>query len=267
MGNELSIPKAANFGPKELAKYAEYTFLDKEEIIEAWECFAAINLKAGRPHNSPIPGAEVLARLPSLRKNPFRRRVIRVFAKDGSVCPGRDPRLPDLSDEVFTACKHQHPSDDIRGRRQSLDEEINLESQSIADLVRAPESYYLEREFCPGTGSEGGCDWLCGTQIEFIHFLNLCSVFSVKATPGVKALYAFRIFDFDEDGCLNRYDLLRLVGRITCCSSNDELQRIVGRIFEEFGIKDCDSLSLFELNQILQMSPDFLTSFNMRILD
>ncbi|XP_021564205.1 calcium and integrin-binding protein 1 isoform X2 [Carlito syrichta] len=52
-------------------------------------------------------------------------------------------------------------------------------------------------------------------SLSFEDFLDLLSVFSDTATPDIKSHYAFRIFDFDDDGTLNREDLSRLVNCLT----------------------------------------------------
>uniref|UniRef100_A0A5F9DCS4 Calcium and integrin-binding protein 1 n=1 Tax=Oryctolagus cuniculus TaxID=9986 RepID=A0A5F9DCS4_RABIT len=52
-------------------------------------------------------------------------------------------------------------------------------------------------------------------SLSFEDFLDLLSVFSDTATPDIKSHYAFRIFDFDDDGTLDREDLSRLVNCLT----------------------------------------------------
>ncbi|ELK25762.1 Calcium and integrin-binding protein 1 [Myotis davidii] len=52
-------------------------------------------------------------------------------------------------------------------------------------------------------------------SLSFEDFLDLLSVFSDTATPDIKSHYAFRIFDFDDDGTLNREDLSQLVNCLT----------------------------------------------------
>ncbi|XP_010086300.1 PREDICTED: calcium and integrin-binding protein 1-like, partial [Pterocles gutturalis] len=84
--------------------------------------------------------------------------------------------------------------------------------------------------------SEDGDD-----SMSFEDFLDMLSVFSDASTSDVKSYYAFRIFDFDDDGTLDRKDLEKLVN----CSDID---------------KD-GTINLSEFQHIVSRSPDFASSF------
>ncbi|TRY95991.1 hypothetical protein DNTS_002154 [Danionella cerebrum] len=52
-------------------------------------------------------------------------------------------------------------------------------------------------------------------SLSFEDFLDLLSAFSDSATLEIKSHYAFRIFDFDDDGTLDSRDLEKLVNCLT----------------------------------------------------
>ncbi|KAG7522805.1 calcium and integrin-binding protein 1 [Solea senegalensis] len=52
-------------------------------------------------------------------------------------------------------------------------------------------------------------------SLTFEDFLDLLSAFSDSATLEIKSHYAFRIFDFDDDGTLDCGDLEKLVNCLT----------------------------------------------------
>uniref|UniRef100_A0A8C7JQK6 Calcium and integrin binding 1 (calmyrin) n=1 Tax=Oncorhynchus kisutch TaxID=8019 RepID=A0A8C7JQK6_ONCKI len=52
-------------------------------------------------------------------------------------------------------------------------------------------------------------------SLTFEDFLDLLSAFSDSATLEIKSHYAFRIFDFDDDGTLDGGDLEKLVNCLT----------------------------------------------------
>ncbi|XP_031242966.1 calcium and integrin-binding protein 1 isoform X2 [Mastomys coucha] len=79
-------------------------------------------------------------------------------------------------------------------------------------------------------------------SLSFEDFLDLLSVFSDTATPDIKSHYAFRIFDFDDDGTLDREDLSRL-------------------ILEESDIDRDGTINLSEFQHVISRSPDFASSF------
>ncbi|NXT18498.1 CIB1 protein, partial [Syrrhaptes paradoxus] len=128
--------------------------------------------------------------------------------------------------------------------------------------------------------SEDGDD-----SMSFEDFLDMLSVFSDAATSDVKSYYAFRIFDFDDDGTLDRKDLEKLVNCLTESRlSHAEMEQLLcnvrtpspGRghgtvpathssplallprqILEESDIDKDGTINLSEFQHIVSRSPDF----------
>ncbi|XP_048224721.1 calcium and integrin-binding protein 1 [Perognathus longimembris pacificus] len=103
-------------------------------------------------------------------------------------------------------------------------------------------------------------------SLSFEDFLDLLSVFSDTATPDIKSHYAFRIFDFDDDGTLDREDLSRLVNCLTgegedTRLSAAEMKQLIDNILEESDIDRDGTINLSEFQHVISRSPDFASSF------
>ncbi|KAM6409402.1 calcium and integrin-binding protein 1 [Rhynochetos jubatus] len=103
-------------------------------------------------------------------------------------------------------------------------------------------------------------------SLSFEDFLDMLSVFSAAATLDIKSHYAFRIFDFDEDGILDREDLEKLVDCLTGQGeesrlSSAEMEQLIENILEESDIDKDGSINLSEFQHVVSRSPDFASSF------
>ncbi|EDL07027.1 calcium and integrin-binding protein 1 isoform 2 [Mus musculus] len=103
-------------------------------------------------------------------------------------------------------------------------------------------------------------------SLSFEDFLDLLSVFSDTATPDIKSHYAFRIFDFDDDGTLDREDLSQLVNCLTgegedTRLSASEMKQLIDNILEESDIDRDGTINLSEFQHVISRSPDFASSF------
>ncbi|NXS57084.1 CIB1 protein, partial [Brachypteracias leptosomus] len=99
-------------------------------------------------------------------------------------------------------------------------------------------------------------------SISFEDFLDMLSVFSDSAPPDVKSHYAFRIFDFDDDGTLDRKDLEKLVSCLTGQGeesrlSRAEMEQLIRNILEESDIDKDGTINLSEFQHVVSRSPDF----------
>ncbi|XP_075570395.1 calcium and integrin-binding protein 1 [Pelecanus crispus] len=103
-------------------------------------------------------------------------------------------------------------------------------------------------------------------SMSFEDFLDMLSVFSDSAILEVKSHYAFRIFDFDDDGILDRKDLEKLVNCLTGQGedsqlSNAEMEQLIQNILEESDIDKDGTINLSEFQLVVSRSPDFASSF------
>uniref|UniRef100_A0A8D0G9V7 Calcium and integrin binding 1 n=1 Tax=Sphenodon punctatus TaxID=8508 RepID=A0A8D0G9V7_SPHPU len=103
-------------------------------------------------------------------------------------------------------------------------------------------------------------------SMSFEDFLDMLSVFSDSATSEIKSHYAFRIFDFDDDGTLDRKDLEQLVNCLTgegeeSRLSPSEMHQLLQNILEESDIDKDGTINLSEFQHVISRSPDFASSF------
>ncbi|MBN3308925.1 CIB1 protein, partial [Amia calva] len=100
-------------------------------------------------------------------------------------------------------------------------------------------------------------------SLTFEDFLDLLSAFSDSATPEIKSHYAFRIFDFDDDGTLDRGDLEKLVNSLTGDTADtrltpEEMKQLISNILEESDIDKDGTVNLSEFQHVISRSPDFV---------
>ncbi|XP_022053890.1 calcium and integrin-binding protein 1 [Acanthochromis polyacanthus] len=103
-------------------------------------------------------------------------------------------------------------------------------------------------------------------SLTFEDFLDLLSAFSDSATLEIKSHYAFRIFDFDDDGTLDCGDLEKLVNCLTGETDDtrlttDEMRQLINNILEESDIDKDGTVNLSEFQHVISRSPDFVSSF------
>eukprot|EP00055_Hartaetosiga_balthica_P013073 m.65697 g.65697 ORF g.65697 m.65697 type:complete len:192 (+) comp8160_c1_seq1:129-704(+) len=104
-------------------------------------------------------------------------------------------------------------------------------------------------------------------ELAFEDFLDMMSVFSEGATPDVKASYAFRIYDFDDDGYLDKKDLINTVSRLCGEHGLEEAERdlVADKILEEADLDGDHRLSYVEFEHVISRAPDFVNTFRIRI--
>uniref|UniRef100_A0A8C1SK68 Calcium and integrin binding 1 (calmyrin) n=1 Tax=Cyprinus carpio TaxID=7962 RepID=A0A8C1SK68_CYPCA len=103
-------------------------------------------------------------------------------------------------------------------------------------------------------------------SLSFEDFLDLLSAFSDSATLEIKSHYAFRIFDFDDDGTLDARDLEKLVNSLTGETDDtrltaEEMRQLISNILEESDIDKDGTVNLSEFQHVISRSPDFVSSF------
>ncbi|KAI8499178.1 PREDICTED: calcium and integrin-binding protein 1-like [Branchiostoma belcheri] len=104
-------------------------------------------------------------------------------------------------------------------------------------------------------------------DLSFEDFLDMMSVFSDAAPKNVKVEYAFKVYDFDSDGYLDKSDLKQVVDRLTGEQklSDTEMEQLVDNLFEEADLDEDDQLSFAEFEHVISKAPDFINSFRIRL--
>uniref|UniRef100_A0A8C0BKW5 Calcium and integrin binding 1 n=1 Tax=Buteo japonicus TaxID=224669 RepID=A0A8C0BKW5_9AVES len=146
------------------------------------------------------------------------------------------------------------------------------EERENACSARVPKSQILTLPELRANPFQHRICWVFSTSddrddsMSFEDFLDMLSVFSDSATSDIKSYYAFRIFDFDDDGTLDRKDLEKLVNCLTGQGeesrlSNTEMEQLIRNILEESDIDKDGTINLAEFQHIVSRSPDFASSF------
>ncbi|CAH0401328.1 unnamed protein product [Chilo suppressalis] len=191
MGSSQSYPGLTE---DVLEDYISLTYLSKGEILHLMKKFYSINpqiLEADFNHR--FHKDDVIAKFGTIKNNPFRDRLFRVFSSKG--------------DDYF----------------------------SFEDL------------------------------------LDLCSVMSHNCPADVKAVWAFRIFDLDEDKQISDGDISKILDRLTACEDKetclDEVskEKIAKEIIKEMNLDGTGSISISEFKLIMARLPEFESSFYFRL--
>ncbi|XP_010619551.1 LOW QUALITY PROTEIN: calcium and integrin-binding protein 1, partial [Fukomys damarensis] len=157
---------------------------------------------------------------------------------------------------------HRRFSELLPREKQSMEDSLR-ERVSFEDILSLPElkANPFKERICKVFSTSPARD-----SLSFEDFLDLLSVFSDTATPDIKSHYAFRIFDFDDDGTLDREDLRQLVNCLTgegedTRLSASEMKQLIDNILEESDIDRDGTINLSEFQHVISRSPDFVSSF------
>jgi calcium and integrin-binding protein 1 len=103
-------------------------------------------------------------------------------------------------------------------------------------------------------------------KIGFDEYLEFLSVFSEEATADIKRLYAFRIYDHDEDGHLGKADLVKTIKCLVGNHLTDhEIVIVAKKVFEESDLDGDEMLSYVEFEHIVSKKPDFIYLFRIQL--
>ncbi|KAL2723935.1 calcium and integrin-binding family member 3-like isoform X1 [Vespula squamosa] len=102
--------------------------------------------------------------------------------------------------------------------------------------------------------------------ICFEDFLEMMSVFSEQAPRDLKVFYAFKIYDFDEDGVLGIGDLERTCRQLVQGGlTSEEVYTVCQKVLEESDIDGDGALSYLDFEHVVTRAPDFISTFHIRI--
>ncbi|XP_042527235.1 calcium and integrin-binding family member 3 [Dipodomys spectabilis] len=97
-------------------------------------------------------------------------------------------------------------------------------------------------------------------------FLDMFSVMSEMAPRDLKAYYAFRIYDFNDDDYICAGDLEQTVRRLTRGElSPEEVRLVCEKVLDEADGDHDGRLSLEDFQNMILRAPDFLSTFHIRI--
>ncbi|EFN86280.1 calcium and integrin-binding protein 1 [Harpegnathos saltator] len=109
--------------------------------------------------------------------------------------------------------------------------------------------------------------------LSFEDTLDLCSAFSANCPRGIRAAWAFEIFDFDGDNEISLNDLIETVQRLTGTDERGQdridpqhAQDIARMILREMDLVGSGSIVLQEFVHMISKMPDFAHTFQFKVL-
>ncbi|XP_048353787.1 calcium and integrin-binding family member 3 isoform X1 [Sphaerodactylus townsendi] len=97
-------------------------------------------------------------------------------------------------------------------------------------------------------------------------FLDMFSVMSEMAPRDLKAYYAFKIYDFNNDDYICKSDLEKTVNKLTRKElTPEEVCLVCNKVIDEADMDNDGKLSLQDFQHMIVRAPDFLSTFHIRI--
>uniref|UniRef100_A0A672KJJ8 Calcium and integrin binding family member 3 n=1 Tax=Sinocyclocheilus grahami TaxID=75366 RepID=A0A672KJJ8_SINGR len=90
-------------------------------------------------------------------------------------------------------------------------------------------------------------------------FLDMFSVLSEMAPRDLKAYYAFKIYDFNNDDFICKSDLEKTLNKLTRDElTEDEVRMVCEKVIDEADLDNDGRLSLEDFQHMIMRAPDFL---------
>ncbi|KAM8962209.1 LOW QUALITY PROTEIN: calcium and integrin-binding family member 3-like [Pelodytes ibericus] len=97
-------------------------------------------------------------------------------------------------------------------------------------------------------------------------FLDMFSVLSEMAPRDLKAYYAFKIYDFNNDDYICKSDLEKTLNKLTRNElTPEEVYLVCEKVIDEADVDNDGKLSLEDFQHMIVRAPDFLSTFHIRI--
>ncbi|CAG9564170.1 unnamed protein product [Danaus chrysippus] len=154
----------------------------------------------------------------------------------------------------------------INPEKISMDYNYRVQKQDIiAKFEVLRNNPFQDRLFRVFSSQQDGC-------FSFEDLLDLCSAMSPDCPAEVKAAWAFRIFDIDEDNQITPKDICNILDRITWDPNNRtnflthaEKMKIADTILEKVNLDKSGSVGLAEFRLMITRIPEFTSSFYFRL--
>ncbi|RZC39423.1 calcium and integrin-binding protein 1-like [Asbolus verrucosus] len=108
-------------------------------------------------------------------------------------------------------------------------------------------------------------------RLSFEDILDLCSVMSQKCPDKVKAAWAFRIFDYDDDGAVGERDLMTVIDKLTDAQNSgnfidrSDQQHIIRVLMKEMDLEANGTIGQLEFQHAVGKMSEFPHSFCFRV--
>ncbi|XP_063053976.1 calcium and integrin-binding family member 2 [Engraulis encrasicolus] len=103
-------------------------------------------------------------------------------------------------------------------------------------------------------------------NLSFNDFVDMFSVLSEMAPRELKAIYAFKIYDFNVDNFICKEDLEKTLNRLTKEElTPEEVTLVCDKSIEESDLDGDNKLSFADFENMISRAPEFLSTFHIRI--
>ncbi|KAG7473398.1 hypothetical protein MATL_G00095300 [Megalops atlanticus] len=103
-------------------------------------------------------------------------------------------------------------------------------------------------------------------NLSFNDFVDMFSVLSEMAPRELKAIYAFKIYDFNTDNFICKEDLEKTLNKLTREElTPEEVNLVCEKAIEEADLDGDSKLSFADFENMISRAPDFLSTFHIRI--
>ncbi|XP_022794778.1 calcium and integrin-binding family member 2-like isoform X3 [Stylophora pistillata] len=175
--------------------------------------------------------------------------------------------------EDYQDCTYFNRADILRIHRRYRDLNVDLIPEDFTELDVQPKLKYKFLQQLPELKENPFRRRICEVfspdgdgSLSFDDFLNMMSVLSESAPIELKAKYAFRIFDFDQDDYLGKEDLKQALRALTASELTDEEMEFVSdELLKEADIDEDGFLSYSEFENVIARSPEFMNNFHIHI--
>ncbi|XP_071610772.1 calcium and integrin-binding family member 2 isoform X1 [Heliangelus exortis] len=134
------------------------------------------------------------------------------------------------------------------------DPDVKLPMQLIINMPELKENPFKER--IVESFSEGG-----EGSLSFNDFVDMFSVLSEMAPRELKAIYAFKIYDFNTDNFICKSDLEQTLNKLTREElTAEEITLVCEKVIEEADMDGDGKLGFADFENMISKAPDFLSS-------
>ncbi|XP_049858884.1 calcium and integrin-binding family member 2-like [Schistocerca gregaria] len=104
-------------------------------------------------------------------------------------------------------------------------------------------------------------------HLSFEDLLDMFSVLSENCPDRVKALWIFKIYDFDGDTFLKKSDLINVARRLTGINTLEfrDLETVANNVLKEADISQSGALSPMDFVHLALKLPEFSSCFTVRL--
>lgn len=139
------------------------------------------------------------------------------------------------------------------------DPDVKLPMQLIINMPELKENPFKER--IVASFSEDG-----EGSLSFNDFVDMFSVLSEMAPRELKAIYAFKIYDFNTDNFICKADLEKTLNKLTREElTEEEITLVCEKVIEEADMDGDGKLGFADFENMISKAPDFLSTFHIRI--